>query len=165
MEDADDAIERLERHVKSATTNLPGRYSSDVAIIRPSPLRLVPLMMVCLAACPVAFVPSAPVALRVLAAMALLPLPLLGLELFLHRVSVTATTVTDSTWRGSSTTDGSSESYTVLDGPVMPHLSWRQRQHPSIIVWTGTDGMRHRLSLQSFSRKDAYAIVAAIQAL
>ncbi|MCB0922450.1 MAG: hypothetical protein H6513_04630 [Acidimicrobiaceae bacterium] len=165
MEGADDAIDRLERHVASASTKLPGRYSADAAVFRPSPWRIVPWMLICVAASLTAFVSSAPVVLRVLAAVALLPLPVLGLELLHHRVSATATGVTDATWRGSSTTDGSSESYTVLAGPVIPRLSWSQRQHPSIIVWTGTDGLRHRLSLQWFSREDTYEIIAAVRAL
>jgi len=122
-------------------------------------------MLVCVAAFLVVLVPGAPGALRVLAVMAVVPLGYLALELFSHRVAVTATTVTDSTWRRSSTTDGSSESYTVLAGPVIPRLSWSQRQQPSIIVWTGTDNERHRLSLQWFRRDDVYAIIAAVQAL
>ncbi len=95
----------------------------------------------------------------------LLPMVYLCLELGFHRVSVTGKAVTDTTWRTTSTATGTDESYTVLDGPLLPRLGWSQHQQPSLMVWTGTDGRRHRLSFQWFRRRDVYAIIAAVQAL
>lgn len=134
-------------------------------MFRPSPWRILPCIALCLAATPVAFVADAPPALRILAALALLPAVHLVVELSLHRVVVTATTVTDRTWRRSSTTDGSTESITVLDLPEGLSQMWSTRRRPTMVVWTGVDGRRHQLALHWFRRREVPAIIAAVQRL
>lgn len=95
----------------------------------------------------------------------LLPAIYLGVELVTHRVIITATSVSDVKARSTSDADGSHESYTILDGPPFPWLSWSRRQRPVAILWTGTDGSDHRLSFVWFRRKDAHAIIAGVHAL
>lgn len=165
MDSADEDIARLDSKVTSARDSLPGAYGHTIRVFRPSPWRIVPCIVACLAATPVVFVSDAPPALRVLAALSLLPAVYLTLELLLHRVVVTATTVTDRTWRRSSTTDGSRESITVLDLPDGLSSIWSRRRRPTMIVWTALDGRQHQLPFLWFRRNEVPSIIGAVQRL
>lgn len=88
----------------------------------------------------------------------------LVLELVFHRITVSGRTVSEVTWRRTRTSADVEEACTVLAGPLLPQLSLRNRQQPSAIVWTESDGRQHHISFQWFRRRDAYAMIAAIQA-
>lgn len=159
---ADDAVDRFEQELLEHQDKLPSKYASSSLVIRPSPWRIVPLIVICLAFASIGLIPQALLLIR---ALALVPLALaiyLAIELCTHRVVIDATSVSDVRIRSTSVNDGSDESYPILE--VSP-LSWRMKLRPIAIVWTGTDGNDHRLSFAWFRRDDARTIIAGVDAL
>ncbi len=163
MDAADDAVDRIEQELFAHQDKLPSRYATSSLVIRPSPWRIPPLIVTCLAFASIGLIPQAPLLIR---ALALAPLALavyLAIELATHRVVIDGASVSDMRIRSTSVTDGSHESYTILDSSPFPRLSSKQR--PVAIVWTGVDGSDHRLSFTWFRSDDAHTIIAGVHAL
>lgn len=162
MDSADKAVDRVEQELLKHQDKLPSKYASSPLVLRPSPWRMVPLILACLALASIGLIPPAPFLIRALALAFLASALYLGVELCTHRVVIDAASVSDVRIRSTSVTDGSHESHTILDSAL---LSWSLRQRPVAIIWTGTDGSDHRLSFSWFRPDDAHTIIAGVHAL
>jgi hypothetical protein len=164
--DPDDIVERVEQRVREMSHRVPSRYGSEALVLRPSRWLLVPLFVLFLGgAVAMILVPGVGVGARLLAIPPLGIAAVLGVQLWPRCITITGRTVTDRTWRGESTIDGSCETYTLLDGPALERLAFTRRHRARAIVWRDLGGASHTASLDWFSEADRLTVIAAIRAL